>query len=65
MLQHAIDVTSFILGYCRRKDVDSASKVFMTMRQKGCRSNEVSYNNLSIVFVKLRRWMMQKSFFCK
>ncbi|KAG6404439.1 hypothetical protein SASPL_136687 [Salvia splendens] len=35
--------TSFILGHCQIKDIDSATKVFMTM---GCQRNEVSYNNL-------------------
>ncbi|KAL0363150.1 UNVERIFIED_CONTAM: F-box protein CPR1 [Sesamum calycinum] len=38
--------TSFITGHCRRNDLGSASKIFMTMPQKGCQRYVVSYNNL-------------------
>ncbi|KAL0353289.1 UNVERIFIED_CONTAM: F-box protein CPR1 [Sesamum angustifolium] len=38
--------TPFITGHCRRNDLGSASKIFMTMPQKGCQRCVVSYNNL-------------------
>ncbi|KAG8362904.1 hypothetical protein BUALT_BualtUnG0025500 [Buddleja alternifolia] len=55
--------TSFILGHCRRKDVDSANHVFVSMPQKGCRRNEVSYNNLMHGLCEVGRVDEAKSLF--